>query len=711
MGGARNGGKKIGTGLGSQIARAAEKKAHKSNVKGQKQDGINYSNSQNHSTEIIRKDGLVSVLERDDLEEMMAMASLANRDFTAERQRYGGPVVVSTGDRERDRVLQNNGVVLGGDMEASEEEILRAKITHGELTRIPRRPEWTVEMSVDVLEQNEKNAFLEWRRALAQIEDCEKVRLTPFEKNLEIWKQLWRTCELADCVAQIVDARDPMFYRCEDLERYVRELNPGKNCVMVLNKADLLHEELRSAWADVFDEIGIKYLFFSAKAATEKIEQDAIAEKRTKALATLEAEERALMREYEADGGFGSDSDDSADSDASSSVRLDDESSIATELLRPTSAMSGWTQATGGVTVVPPTKIVPRIFQSQKEDDDEQKIPDPRARVLDRDELLASLERLAVESARVTRNDPTLYLDEQLDFPEHRRDRVVVGFVGYPNVGKSSTVNSLIGSKKTGVSSTPGKTKRYQTLDLGPRLTLADAPGLVFPSFAASRADLVCAGVLPIDKLTDVRIPVAKICERIPRKALEFALNVTLPKPALHEDQNRQPTAGELLRAFCAARGWAVVHGRPDESRAGRFLLKMYNEGRLLHCEKPFAEYSGKMGDGVGAGAIAEVSVHALFKLQNGKEDVLDLDDLDIADLVADFHARVGNDTKKNSQRIRPDHKFHKTTKRKEKRRIKHKGAGENTEVGGQGFLMGKRGGIKPQSVQADVRSAITDEM
>ena len=61
---------------------------------------------------------------------------------------------------------------------------------------------------------------------------------------------------------------------------------------MVLNKADLLHEELRSAWADKFDDMGVKYLFWSAKAATEKIEQDAILEKRTKALARLEAEER-----------------------------------------------------------------------------------------------------------------------------------------------------------------------------------------------------------------------------------------------------------------------------------------------------------------------------------------------------------------------------------------------------------------------------------
>ena len=736
MGGARNGGKKIQSGLGLSLAKAAEKKAHKSSVRGQDGTHINYSNSTNHTTEIVKKEGLVSVLERDDLEEMMAMAQLSNRDFTAERERYGGPVVVSLGggggeggesrgaDLNNNNNNTSNNVAMKDIDEATREEVESAKTRHSNAARIPRRPAWTKETPVDVLDQNEKNAFLEWRRTLAEIEETEKVRLTPFEKNLEIWKQLWRTCELADCVAQIVDARDPMFYRCEDLERYVKELNEGKECVMVLNKADLLHEELRSAWADKFDEMGVKYLFWSAKAATEKIEQDAILEKRTRALARLEAEERARLREYE--NASSSDEEGGASSSASSrneGEHEEDQSSIAaTEQLRPPSAMSGWTQATKA-TLQSPTK---GAMTSGKDDgnntvsqsnhsNNNNGSTDPRARVLNRDELLAELERLAVKSARVTRNDPTLYQDEQLDFPEHRRDRVVVGFVGYPNVGKSSTVNSLIGTKKTGVSSTPGKTKRYQTLDLGPRLTLADAPGLVFPSFASSRADLVCAGVLPVDRLTDVRVPVSKICERIPRKALEFALNCQLPKPALHEDQNRQPTAGELLRAFCAARGWALVHGRPDDSKAGRYLLKMYAEGRLLHCEKPYESYSGKMGDGIGAGAISEETQKALLQLQtkattkSATSEVQDLDDLDVADLVADFHARLnGGDMKKPSQRVRPEHKFHK--KRKEKRRIKHKGAGENKEVGGQGFLMGKRGGMMPAHLQANVRSAIGDE-
>jgi large subunit GTPase 1 len=50
-------------------------------------------------------------------------------------------------------------------------------------------------------------------------------------------------------------------------------------------------------------------------------------------------------------------------------------------------------------------------------------------------------------------------------FPQQRSaDGFVIGMVGYPNVGKSSTINRLLGAKKTSVSATPGKTKHFQTI-------------------------------------------------------------------------------------------------------------------------------------------------------------------------------------------------------------------------------------------------------
>ena len=220
------GGKKTngGDGLGASLAKAAEKNAHASNVKGQRPGGnINYATrttntNTNTNTKTTEKGGMVSVLERDDLTEMMAMAALSNRAFEAERVRYGGPVVVSlnhannstrtTTEKEGEEEKDNNNnddddamTNMNVMMEATtttKAEVERAATTHAKATRIPRRPAWTTTTPVDALDRSEKEAFLEWRRALAEVEETEKVRLTPFEKNLEIWKQLWRTCELAD---------------------------------------------------------------------------------------------------------------------------------------------------------------------------------------------------------------------------------------------------------------------------------------------------------------------------------------------------------------------------------------------------------------------------------------------------------------------------------------------------------------------------------
>lgn len=41
-----------------------------------------------------------------------------------------------------------------------------------------------------------------------------------------------------------------------------------------------------------------------------------------------------------------------------------------------------------------------------------------------------------------------------------------IGLVGYPNVGKSSTINSILQDKKVSVSATPGKTKHFQVRNL-----------------------------------------------------------------------------------------------------------------------------------------------------------------------------------------------------------------------------------------------------
>lgn len=154
-----------------------------------------------------------------------------------------------------------------------------------------------------------------------------------------------------------------------------------------------------------------------------------------------------------------------------------------------------------------------------------------------------------------------------------------VGMVGYPNVGKSSVINSLFNKKKVGVASMPGKTKHYQTLYLTPQIVLCDCPGLVFPNVASTIAQMVLNGVIPIDNLREVQTPMQLLVQRISRTTMEEKYGLRFPDNIY--------TAETLLQGFANLKGFHTGRGLPNESMAARIILKDYTNGYLSHCEHP----------------------------------------------------------------------------------------------------------------------------
>jgi len=165
-------------------------------------------------------------------------------------------------------------------------------------------------------------------------------------------------------------------------------------------------------------------------------------------------------------------------------------------------------------------------------------------------------------------------------YKRHPTEPITVGFVGYPNVGKSSTINKLLCSKKVRVSETPGKTKHFQTLVLESDLTLCDCPGLVMPSVCNSKAGMVLQGILPIDQLRD-HVPVLNLLlTEIPGHVLEARYGLVL-------QSGTKVTCEQILGAYGTLRGFMTSGGRPDMARAARLILKDYVAGKLLHAEAP----------------------------------------------------------------------------------------------------------------------------
>ncbi|KAH0555884.1 hypothetical protein GP486_006169 [Trichoglossum hirsutum] len=467
-----------------------------------------------------------SVTEQPALDEFLSTAELAGIDFTAEKM--SNLKIIHAGQR--------NPYLLSAGEEQS--AVRKHKANQNRLT-VPRRPPWDETTTAAELDRREKEMLLEWRRGLAELQETDDLLMTPFERNIEVWRQLWRVVERSDLVVQIVDARNPLTFRSEDLERYVKEVDSRKNNLLLVNKADMLTERQRGVWADYFEENNISYRYFSAALAKEMNEAGELSD-------SVESEDDVL----EEDGMTG----------------------------KAGTVGNGYVAGAENLDLQRSEKEESQ--QASEEEPDVEgyttSLDDQRTRILTVDEL----ESLFLEHA------PEV---ESQDSEHHRK--IQVGLVGYPNVGKSSTINALIGAKKVSVSSTPGKTKHFQTIHLSPSVLLCDCPGLVFPNFATTKAELVCNGVLPIDQLREFTGPTALVAQRIPQTFLEALYGFKIHTRPLEEGGSGVPTAEELLIAYARARGFTKTgQGQPDESRAARYILKDYVNGKLLFCHPPPSE-------------------------------------------------------------------------------------------------------------------------
>lgn len=503
---------KNAVGLGNSLmndrfgkGKGADRKKVSHNAAAIQRKGINgetYITNPNEEASYVK---MRSITEQAALDEFLNTAELAGTDFTAERL---SNVKIIHSD-------QKNPYLLSA---ADERNVVRKQQKNRGRLTVPRRPKWSTSTTARELDTLERESFLEWRRGLAELQENQDLLMTPFERNLEVWRQLWRVIERSDLVVQIVDARNPLLFRSDDLGRYVNEVDSKKRNLLLVNKADMMTLQQREAWADYFEEHGIRYKFFSAALAKESNEK------------LMEEEEEA-----EVNGTGNMDKTDKGGSHEESESEDDND---------------------GGGTQLPvPTK-------------------ESRSQIITVDEL----ESLFLEAAPDV-NTP----DESIP-----NRKTTIGLVGYPNVGKSSTINALMGAKKVSVSATPGKTKHFQTLHLSDHIVLCDCPGLVFPNFANTKADLVVNGVLPIDQLREFLGPAGIVAHRIPKHFLEAVYGMKIPIRPIQEGGTGVATAAEVLRAYARARGFATTGlGQPDESRAARYILKDYVSGKLLFCQPP----------------------------------------------------------------------------------------------------------------------------
>ncbi|KAK4297448.1 hypothetical protein Pmani_030143 [Petrolisthes manimaculis] len=545
-----------------------------------------------------------SITEQTHIDEFLSTAELAGTEFQAVRlnmkfvnpsQRSGMPTV----DEKK--------------------KIEAAQDANRNMLKIPRRPGWSILTTPEQLAEAERNNFLTWRRSLVQLQDMENITLTPFERNLEFWRQLWRVIERSDVVMQILDARNPLLFRCEDLEAYVKEVSKHKDNMLLINKSDFLTDQQRETWAEYFRQHDIKAVFFSALYGEDL--DDIEEEEQDTQPSENDDEDDDDDDEGDSEDGEEEDRDNDDDDDMTEegiskeaieecekdiqhlSMKLQEQnintSSPSSSTTTTPKATTTTTTTTTSPTLVPnPTTTTTSPISSPSTSS----VPNPATTTT----TTTTTTSLSLPSPPSSSTSPgssnkgyvtTSQLMNRAELMDvmrtvHTGPRVAgkvvtIGLVGYPNVGKSSTINCLMQEKKVSVSATPGKTKHFQTLYLSEDILLCDCPGLVFPAFVTTKQEMIISGILPIDQMRNEVPPINLVASRIPRKVFENMYGITIPKPREGEDPDRAPTSEELLNAYGFMRGYMTQRGLPDNPRSARYILKDYMNGKLLFCHAP----------------------------------------------------------------------------------------------------------------------------
>ena len=175
------------------------------------------------------------------------------------------------------------------------------------------------------------------------------------------------------------------------------------------------------------------------------------------------------------------------------------------------------------------------------------------------------------------------------------KKQISVGFIGYPNVGKSSIINTLKKKKVCTVAPIPGETKVWQYITLMRRIYLIDCPGVVPVSAKDSDTDTVLKGVVRVENLSTPAEHIPVLLERVRTEYIERTYGL--------EPGNWQGESGAaiLLSAIAKKSGKLLKGGEPDQEAVAKMVLNDWIRGKIPFFVPPPARPDGET-------AITEVS-------------------------------------------------------------------------------------------------------
>lgn len=163
-------------------------------------------------------------------------------------------------------------------------------------------------------------------------------------------------------------------------------------------------------------------------------------------------------------------------------------------------------------------------------------------------------------------------------FAQIHKDKksIAVGFIGYPNVGKSSVINTLRKKKVCKAAPVAGETKVWQFVALMRRIFLIDCPGVVHSATHDSEAETVLKGVVRPESLDDPTDYIATLLSRVKKEYLQRHYKIMSWKN--HFD---------FLEQLARKTGKLKKGGKPDYTLTARKMIFDWQRGRLPWFASP----------------------------------------------------------------------------------------------------------------------------
>ncbi|KAK6907257.1 nuclear GTP-binding protein [Kwoniella mangroviensis CBS 8886] len=189
---------------------------------------------------------------------------------------------------------------------------------------------------------------------------------------------------------------------------------------------------------------------------------------------------------------------------------------------------------------------------------------------------------------------------------------LTVGVVGYPNVGKSSLINSLKRSRACAVASMPGKTRVVQEVVLDKGVKILDCPGVVLEDIGRStegeegkkkQAEIMLRNCIKAELVEDPISPVEVILTKVDPAQLQKLYNIP-----------SYDGVRDFLIKIALTRGRLFKGGIPDLEGSAVQILRDWNSGKISYFTIPPAIHPSS--------APSQPQKPANAVILNGEDDV-----------------------------------------------------------------------------------------